>query len=138
MLRARDLGLAISRLGFGRNPVASQVEATRQMILDTKTGTRRDAVAALANLDLSDRIRAIDRPTLVICGTADLITPLAESRRMARRIPGARLEVVDGGGHMLMFERATLVDGLIADFAREVQQSVASESRIDLRRISPE
>ena len=129
MLRARDLGLAVSRLGFGRNPVASQVEATRQMILDTKTGTRRDAVAALAGLDLSDQIGAIDRPTLIICGTADLITPLAESRRMARRIPGARLEVVDGGGHMLMFERATLVDGLIADFARSVQESVAEAAR---------
>ena len=121
VLRARDFGLAVSRLGFGRNPVASQVEATRQMILDTKTGTRRYAVAALAGLDLSDRIRCIDHPTLIICGTADLVTPLAESRRMARRIPDARLEVVEGGGHMLMFERATVVDGLIADFARSVQ-----------------
>ena len=133
MLAARDLGLAVSRLGFGRDPVASQVEATRQMILDTKTGTRRDAVAALAGLDLSDQIGAIDRPTLIICGTADLVTPLAESRRMARRIPHARLEVIDGGGHMLMFERATVVDGLIADFARSVQGARAKTAGIDNR-----
>lgn len=126
-LRARDLGLAIARLGFGRHPVASQVEATRQMIVDTKTGIRRDAVAALLGLDLSERIRDIDRPTLVICGTADLLTPLAESRRMARRIRGARLEVVEGGGHMLMFERSTLVDGLIADFAHDVQSPTGHE-----------
>ena len=131
VLRARDFGLAVSRLGFGRNPVASQVEATRQMILDTKTGTRRDAVAALAGLDLSHRIGRIDRPTLIICGTADLVTPLAESRRMARRIPGARLEVVEGGGHMLMFERATAVDGLIADFARSVQEVRENTAFID-------
>ena len=131
VLRARDFGLAVSRLGFGRNPVASQVEATRQMILDTKTGTRRDAVAALAGLDLSDRIGCIDHPTLIICGTADLVTPLAESRRMARRIPDARLEVVEGGGHMLMFERATVVDGLIADFARSVQGARENPAFID-------
>ena len=135
VLRARDFGLAVSRLGFGRNPVASQVEATRQMILDTKTGTRRYAVAALAGLDLSDRIRCIDHPTLIICGTADLVTPLAESRRMARRIPDARLEVVEGGGHMLMFERATVVDGLIADFARSVQTSAGQGGAVEERRI---
>jgi Predicted hydrolases or acyltransferases (alpha/beta hydrolase superfamily) len=122
LLRARDFGLLVSRLGFGRKPVPSQVEATRQMIVDTHSATRRDAVAALAGLDLSGQIGAIDIPTLIICGTADLLTPVAESRRIAERILGSRLEIVEGGGHMLMFERAELVDGLITRFAREVQQ----------------
>ena len=76
---------------------------------------------------------------MIICGTADLVTPLAESRRMAHRIPGARLEVVEGGGHMLMFERATVVDGLIADFARSVQTSVQTSAgqggAVEVRRI---
>jgi pimeloyl-ACP methyl ester carboxylesterase len=122
-LRARDLGLVVARLGFGRDPVPSQVEATRRMMLATSRETRRDAVLALAGLDLTRRLAEIDRPTLVIGGTADLIAPVAESRRMARRIPGARLEEVPGGGHMLMLERAELIDELITDFAREVQQS---------------
>ncbi len=127
-LRARDLGLVVARLGFGRHPVASHIEATRQMILATSPATRREAVAALAGLDLTSRLADIDRPTLVICGTADLITPLAESRRMARRIPGARLEVIEGGGHMLMFERSVVVDDLIAGFAREVQSGGRADS----------
>lgn len=122
-LRARDLGLVLARLGFGRKPLPSHIEATRQMILATAPATRREAVAALAGLDLTNRLGEIDRPTLVICGTADLITPLAESRRMARRIRGARLEVIDGGGHMLMFERSAVVDDLIVGFAREVQSA---------------
>ena len=125
-LKARDLGLVIARLGFGRSPSPGQVEATRQMILSTDTRTRREATSALAGLDLTARLGAIDRPTLVIGGTADLITPLAESRRIARRIPGARLEVLEGGGHMLMFEQPGTVDRLIADFARAIQHGTGS------------
>ncbi len=60
-------------------------------------------------------------PTLVIGGTADAITPPNESRRMAKLIPGAQLELLDGGGHMLMLERNEEVDQLIVDFARRVQ-----------------
>jgi pimeloyl-ACP methyl ester carboxylesterase len=120
-LRARNLGLVLARLGFGQHPAASHIEATRQMILETSAETRRDAVAALAGLDLTNRLAEIDVPTLIICGTSDLITPIAESRRMARRIPGARLVEVPGGGHMLMFERTEAVDGVIVDFARGVQ-----------------
>ena len=122
-LRARDLGLVLARIGFGQHPSASHVEATRQMILETSPATRRDAVAALAGLNLSDRLAEIDLPTLIICGTADLITPIVESRRMARRIPGARLVEVAGGGHMLMLERADEIDADIGAFAHQVQGS---------------
>lgn len=121
-LRARDLGLVIARIGFGRDPVPAQVEATREMMLATSSATRRDAVKALAGLDLTSRLAEIDRPTLVIGGTADLIAPIAESRRMARRILGARLEELPGAGHMVMLERPELLDRLIADFARSVQR----------------
>ncbi len=127
-LRARDLGLVLTRLGFGRDPEPRHIEATRQMILGTAPTTRREAVSALAGLDLTSRLGDIDRPTLVICGTADLITPLAESRRMARRIPGSRLEVIEGGGHMLMFERSALLHDFIVDFAQSVQLSVSEIS----------
>jgi len=120
-LQARDLGLIISRVGFGRNPSPAHVEAARQMMLATGSATRRDAIASLAGLDLTPRLGEIDRPTLVIGGTADLIAPIAESRRMARRIPGARLVEVPGAGHMVMLERTELLDRLITEFAREVQ-----------------
>jgi len=43
-LEARDLGLIISRVGFGRNPNPAHVEAARQMMLATGSATRRDAM----------------------------------------------------------------------------------------------
>jgi pimeloyl-ACP methyl ester carboxylesterase len=40
---------------------------------------------------------------------------------MARLIPGARLELLEDGGHMLMLERTEQLNRLIVDFAREVK-----------------
>ena len=59
----------------------------------------------------------------LVVGTADVLTPPFEARRIAELIPGARLEVMRGGGHMLMLERTDELDRLIVDFARHVRGS---------------
>jgi pimeloyl-ACP methyl ester carboxylesterase len=40
-------------------------------------------------------------PLLVCVGTEDPIVPLAEAEALAATVPGAQLEVFDGGGHIL-------------------------------------
>lgn len=115
------LGLLIARIGFGRNPRPSHVELTRQMILACDPATRKTAAGALLGLDLSADLPNFNVPTLVICGTNDVLTPPAEARRIARLIPGARLEMLEGAGHMAMLEQSETVDRLIVDFAHEVQ-----------------
>jgi pimeloyl-ACP methyl ester carboxylesterase len=122
VLGLEHLGLLIARIGFGRKPQPSHVELTRQMILACLPETRKAAPSALLGLDLTDELPRIDVPTLVIGGTNDVITPPAESRRIARLIPNARLELLDGTGHMAMLEAAATVDRLIVEFAREVQR----------------
>ncbi len=120
VLRRRDLGLVLARIGFGTNPRPSHVELTRQMIASCAAETSRLAPQALLSLDLTAVLPTITLPTLVVCGTSDVITPPAESRRIAELIPGARLELFPRAGHMLMLERAEELDALIVDFAREV------------------
>jgi non-heme chloroperoxidase len=115
-----EIGFLLARVAFGRDPVPSQVELTRQMLAECPRDTAFAATAALLGLDLTGDLPSITIPTLVIGGTADLLTPPAESRRIASLIPGARLELMEGGGHMLMLERADEVNRLIADFARDV------------------
>ena len=115
-----DLGTMFARLGFGREPLASHVELARQMLAECTADTSRDAVGTLLGLDLTPDLPRIDLPTLVICGTNDLLTPPHESRRIAGLIPGARLVMVERAGHMIMLERAEELDALILDFAKEV------------------
>jgi non-heme chloroperoxidase len=117
---APNLGLVVARLGFGKDPHPSHVELVRRMMADCPPETRREAPRALVGLDLTPDLPEFRVPTLVVGGTADLLTPPAESRRMARLIPGARLELFEDAGHMLMLERTTELDELIVKFAREV------------------
>jgi pimeloyl-ACP methyl ester carboxylesterase len=115
-----NLGTVFARVGFGREPLASQVELNRQMLASCDSATAQEATAALLGLDLTGQLVGLDAPTLVIGGTNDVITPPAESRRLAELIPGARLEMVPGAGHMIMLERTELFHELLLDFAREL------------------
>jgi pimeloyl-ACP methyl ester carboxylesterase len=124
---APNVGFLLARIGFGRDPKPSHVELVRQMMFECAADTRRDSPTALLGLDFSARLPEVRIPTLVIGGTADVIAPPAESRRLAELIPDARLEMIRGGGHMLMLERTELVDRLITDFAREVGAVAAKD-----------
>jgi pimeloyl-ACP methyl ester carboxylesterase len=93
----------------------------------------REALAALLLLDLTDGLPGIDVPTLVLVGTADVLTPPRDARRIADLVPGARLVEYPGAGHMLMYERTDEVDALIMDFVRAClgEQVLADEDPVD-------
>lgn len=58
-------------------------------------------------------------PTLVLHGADDPVVPRANARMLAARIPGARLALVDGAGHLLLFDEAEQVGPVIDTFLRE-------------------
>jgi pimeloyl-ACP methyl ester carboxylesterase len=120
-----NLGFLAARIGFGKNPRPSHVELVRTMMAECPPATRLDAPRVLVGLDLTAALPNVNIPTLVIGGTNDVLTPPAEARRIARLIPGARLELMPGGGHMLMLEQTDELDRLIVDFARSVQGASA-------------
>lgn len=60
---------------------------------------------AIAQHDTSARLGEIDAPTLVIHGSEDRMLPCANGEAIARLIPGARFEVLEGVGHMFWTER---------------------------------
>ena len=48
---------------------------------------------------MTDRLGEITVPTLVLAGGQDQVVPLASTRLVAERIPGARFEVDPESGH---------------------------------------
>lgn len=68
---------------------------------------------ASAAEDLSQQIRAITAPTLLVWGDRDPISPLAVGERLRDLLPHARLEVIGGGDHDLAQTHARQVAELV-------------------------
>lgn len=77
--------------GFGAHA------AIRQNRAISARGDHREALAALS------------LPVAVLCGQQDRITPPSLSQELAALIPGARLQLAEGAGHMLPCEQPALI-----------------------------
>lgn len=70
--------------------------------------------------DLTGVLPGIAVPTLLIVGEMDRVTPPAIHRGWAAAIPGARLEIVAGAGHLLPLEAPETLAGLLAAWCAEI------------------
>jgi 3-oxoadipate enol-lactonase len=61
--------------------------------------------ALRARPDRRDDLAGIARPTLVIVGELDMVTPPEAATTIYRGIPGARLATIAGAGHLTALER---------------------------------
>jgi pimeloyl-ACP methyl ester carboxylesterase len=61
-------------------------------------------------------LRGLRPPVLVVHGDKDPVVPLLNARYLAGAVPGARLEVVRGGGHLFLFDEPERAIAPIAYF----------------------
>jgi 3-oxoadipate enol-lactonase len=72
--------------------------------------------AAGAAHDASARLAEVRAPTLVLHGTADNVVDARNAPLLAESIPAARLELLDGAGHLLPWERPQAFAALVEEF----------------------
>lgn len=106
------------RGALGKGATPAMVRATRDHFVATPHEVRMAIADAMLAMDLHEGRRRIDRPTTVVVGTRDTLTPVAHGRSLADDIPDARLEVLPGAGHMLPFEAPDTIVRLIQDAHR--------------------
>jgi 3-oxoadipate enol-lactonase len=75
--------------------------------------------------DQRERVRAIQVPTVVLCGDQDKPTPPALSEELHAMIPGSRLETIAGAGHLTNLERPAEFNRILEDFLRSVESGQA-------------
>ncbi|MBP7000266.1 3-oxoadipate enol-lactonase [Amaricoccus sp.] len=91
----------------------------RNMLLRSPLDGYVATCGAIRDADLTADTRGLRLPTLAMVGELDGSTPPDLVRATAALIPGARLEVIPGAGHIPGVERPDVVAGLIAGFLWE-------------------
>ncbi|WP_241695167.1 alpha/beta fold hydrolase [Streptomyces sp. C] len=84
-------------------------------------GVGRQAVAAVASGDRTERLRSLRLPTLVVHGTDDPMCDVSGGRATAEAVPGAELAVFPGMGHDLPRALWPGIAGLITDLVHRTE-----------------
>lgn len=70
--------------------------------------------------DMTDWVASIDVPTRLIVGTGDRITPPAEMKQIAEKIPRASLIEVPEAGHLTPLENPNAFNDAVLSFLRDL------------------
>ncbi len=107
-------------LGFGRDPRPADVAAVAALAAGCRIGGVAGLRRAIDAHDCRLALVTFDGiPTVVAVGDEDRVTPVRHAAVIAQWLPGARLVVHPGAGHMLPVERATEVARLLEDLTRD-------------------
>jgi 3-oxoadipate enol-lactonase len=71
--------------------------------------------------DARPGLDAIAVPTLVVVGSEDVLTPPTVARDLAKRIAGARLEEIEGAGHLANLEQPEQFTAVVRTFLDAVE-----------------
>jgi 3-oxoadipate enol-lactonase len=93
--------------------------AVRRRTYPSEDGYRAQLAAALAH-DAHDRVANIAVPTLVVHGENDQLVPPVNGRRLAERIPGAKLELIPNASHIFFSDQPEASTRAILAFLAEV------------------
>ena len=90
------------------------VAAIRAQLASTPPEGYAGCCEAIKDMDQRPDLPSITAPTLVIAAEGDPSTPPSHARTIAGLIPGARLEVLDRGAHLVNVEEPGVVTPLIS------------------------
>lgn len=94
------------------------VERVRALMAATPVAGMVGALAAMRDRAGSESLlpTLAGIPTLVLVGAADILTPPDQARAMAEAIPGARLAIIPGAGHLPPVEQPAATTESLREF----------------------
>jgi pimeloyl-ACP methyl ester carboxylesterase len=79
----------------------------------------RQSVALRDRADRQGTLRGVRVPTLILCGREDALCPVERHELMHALVPGSRLVVIEGAGHLPTLERPVETTAALADWLAE-------------------
>jgi len=90
----------------------------QRMMSAISSDTYRKAVQMLTTFDRRASLSAISVPTLLVAGSDDKTAPPAVMQRMAEKIPGSELVVLEGCGHLGPIDQPEAFNAALAGFLK--------------------
>jgi pimeloyl-ACP methyl ester carboxylesterase len=101
---------------FGPGATEQLKRLGRQRLLAAPPQVLHGDYSACDAFDVMERLGEVRCPTLVIGGTADMLTPPKYAVYLRDHIHGAELVLVDTAGHMVMLEKPEVVAKAVSKF----------------------
>lgn len=116
--------------GRGRRVTPGMLAVTAAMVGQTSVVTIAGFLRTFVDYDESATVPTLTGiPAVVVCGTADVLTPPARSEAIAALLPGAELVRIPGGGHSVILDRAPEVAAAVGTLlARACSDRLTSAS----------
>ncbi len=116
-----DIAPGLARTLIGDPDDTPVLEALVDSLSRLRTDSYIKTVEASVDLDQSPLFDDVAVPTLVLTGSLDRLTPPKLAAKIAARIPGSTLEIIEGAGHLSNIERPDAFNRLVLDFLRRAQ-----------------
>lgn len=115
-MRFEETVRSICDYAFSKKTSRDMIEKGVEAMLQARPAVLHGDFAACDRFDIMDRVGTIQVPTLVVCGSDDMLTPPKYAQFLVQKIEGARVEIIDGAGHMVMIERPHEFNSRVMEF----------------------
>lgn len=95
----------ICKWAFGSTASESLIKTVGEGFAKTDPDVILGDYSACNEFDIAGRAGEISIPTLVVSGTEDKLTPIKYGKYLYNHIPGAKLAIIEEGGHMMAIEK---------------------------------
>jgi len=114
IVRTMSVMMATTRDRELRRWIHGQHDAYFSLFADR--GSLLEAFRASVSHDVSEYAARLELPVLLVAAAQDQITPVAAERRLEKLLPDGTLEVIDGVGHLIHYEKPAEAAALIEAF----------------------
>jgi 3-oxoadipate enol-lactonase len=104
---------------------AATRDRLRAMIAATPLAGFRACATALMDYDYTDQLPRIACPTLLLAGAEDGAMPDSMAKILRPAIPGARMQVIEGAGHVPCLERPEAFTAALRGFLDTASERIA-------------
>ncbi len=110
----------ITEWSFGSDASPRLKELAAQRMGETRPTVLHGDFTACNEFDASERLTEIKKPTLILCGKEDKMTPPKYSKSLHEQIPNSELIIIEDAGHMVMLEKPRKVAEAIERFVEKL------------------